>query len=50
MTLCIVVDGMISQDYPVVQGVILVVAVVVVISNLVIDILYGWLDPRIQYE
>ena len=46
----LVVDGMISQDYPVVQGVILVVAVAVVISNLVIDILYGWLDPRIQYE
>ncbi len=46
----LVVDGMISQDYPVVQGVILVVAVTVVISNLIIDILYGWLDPRIQYE
>ncbi len=46
----LVVDGMISQDYPVVQGVILVVAVVVVLSNLVIDVLYGWLDPRIQYE
>jgi peptide/nickel transport system permease protein len=46
----LVVDGMISQDYTVVQGVILVVAVVVVISNLVVDILYGWLDPRIQYE
>jgi peptide/nickel transport system permease protein len=46
----LVVDGMISQDYTVVQGVILVVAVVVVVSNLVVDILYGWLDPRIQYE
>jgi peptide/nickel transport system permease protein len=46
----LVVDGMLSQDYTVVQGVILVVAVVVVISNLVVDILYGWLDPRIQYE
>ena len=46
----LVVDGMLSQDYTVVQGVILVIAVVVVISNLVIDILYGWLDPRIQYE
>jgi peptide/nickel transport system permease protein len=46
----LVVDGMISQDYTVVQGVILVVAVTVVLSNLVIDILYGWLDPRIQYE
>jgi peptide/nickel transport system permease protein len=46
----LVVDGMISQDYTVVQGVILVVAVTVVVSNLVVDILYGWLDPRIQYE
>jgi peptide/nickel transport system permease protein len=46
----LVVDGMLSQDYTVVQGVILVVAVTVVISNLVVDILYGWLDPRIQYD
>ncbi len=46
----LVVDGMLSQDYTVVQGVILVVAVTVVLSNLAIDILYGWLDPRIQYE
>jgi peptide/nickel transport system permease protein len=46
----LVVDGMISQDYTVVQGVILVVAVTVVVSNLIVDVLYGWLDPRIQYE
>ena len=44
------VDGMLSQDYAVVQGVILVVAVTVVVSSLIVDILYGWLDPRIQYE
>jgi peptide/nickel transport system permease protein len=44
------VDGMLSQDYTVVQGVILVVAVTVVVSSLIVDILYGWLDPRIQYE
>jgi peptide/nickel transport system permease protein len=46
----LVVDGMLAQDYPVVQGVVMVVALTVVISNLVVDILYGWLDPRIQYE
>jgi len=46
----LVVDGMLSQDYSVVQGVVMVVALTVVISNLVVDILYGWLDPRIQYE
>jgi peptide/nickel transport system permease protein len=44
------VDGMLAQDYPIVQGVVMVVALTVVIINLVIDILYGWLDPRIQYE
>jgi len=46
----LVVDGMLAQDYTVVQGVVMVVALTVVISNLVVDILYGWLDPRIQYE
>ena len=46
----LVVDGMLAQDYPVVQGVVMVVALTVVISNLIVDILYGWLDPRIQYD
>ncbi len=44
------VDAMLAQDYSVVQGVVLVVAVTVVVSSLIVDILYGWLDPRIQYE
>jgi peptide/nickel transport system permease protein len=46
----LVVDSMLSQDYPVVQGVILIISVTVVLSNLLVDVLYGWLDPRIQYE
>jgi peptide/nickel transport system permease protein len=44
------VDAMLSQDYAIVQGVVLVIAVTVVVSSLIVDILYGWLDPRIQYE
>jgi len=44
------VNSMLSQDYPVLQGVILVMAVAVVFINLIVDLLYGWLDPRIQYE
>jgi len=44
------VDAMLAQDYAVVQGVVLVVAVTVVVSSLIVDIIYGWLDPRIQYE
>jgi len=43
------VEGLFSQDYAVVQGVILVAATVVLATNLLIDLSYGWLDPRIQY-
>jgi peptide/nickel transport system permease protein len=44
------VDGILSQDYPVVQGAVLVIAVTVLLSNLIVDLSYGWLDPRIRYE
>ncbi|MDR0852222.1 MAG: ABC transporter permease [Clostridiales Family XIII bacterium] len=44
------VDAFLSNDYPVVQAVTLVMTIVVVISSLVVDFLYGWIDPRIQYE
>jgi peptide/nickel transport system permease protein len=44
------VDAVFSHDYPVVQGFILFIAVAVLFINLVVDISYGWLDPRIRYE
>ena len=44
------VDSAVSQDYPVVQGIILLVAAIVVSINLFVDLLYGWLDPRTRYE
>lgn len=44
------VDALFSADYAVVQGVILVVSIVVVCSNLLVDLSYGWIDPRIRYE
>jgi peptide/nickel transport system permease protein len=44
------VDALFSSDYAIVQGVILVVATVVVFTNLVVDLSYGWIDPRIRYE
>ena len=44
------VDALFSSDYAIVQGVILVVAIVVVLSNLVVDLSYGWIDPRIRYD
>jgi peptide/nickel transport system permease protein len=44
------VDGMMSQDYPVVQVVTLMLTFVVVLANLLVDLMYGWIDPRIQYD
>jgi ABC-type dipeptide/oligopeptide/nickel transport system permease component len=39
-----------NRDYPVVLGTVLLYAVLLVAANLVVDITYGWLDPRIRYE
>lgn len=43
-------DGVFQRDYPVVQGAVLFVAVLFVLINLAVDVLYGYLDPRIQYR
>jgi peptide/nickel transport system permease protein len=39
-----------NQDYQIVQACTLILAIMVVVSNLVVDISYGWLDPRIRYD
>ena len=40
--------GIANKDFPAVQGAVLVMAVVVVLTNLIVDISYAWLDPRIR--
>lgn len=44
-----VISSIIQFDYPVVQGIVIVVAVTLVFVNLLVDVAYGWLDPRIRY-
>jgi peptide/nickel transport system permease protein len=39
-----------NRDYPVVQAVVLLFATVIILINLVVDLLYAWLDPRIRYS
>jgi peptide/nickel transport system permease protein len=39
-----------QNDFPVVQGFVLIIAVVLVMTNLLVDMTYAWLDPRIRYE
>jgi len=43
------VEAILWRDYPVVQNLVMFIAVVVVLVNLAVDLLYGWLDPRVRY-
>jgi peptide/nickel transport system permease protein len=43
------VDAIQFRDYPIVQNLAMLIAVVVVLANLAVDLLYTWLDPRIKY-
>ena len=45
----LVITAIKNRDYPMVQGVIMFIAVIYVCANLLVDILYGWFDPRIKY-
>lgn len=44
------VGSVFTRDFPVVQATVLIIAVSVIVANLITDILYAWLDPRIQYR
>ena len=46
----LVVDAIGSRDYPIIQGCILFSAILFVLINLLVDLVYGLLDPRIRYE
>jgi peptide/nickel transport system permease protein len=42
-------DAVFTQDYQIVQSGVLIIAAVVVFANILVDISYGWFDPRIRY-
>jgi peptide/nickel transport system permease protein len=44
------VNSVLNKDYPYVQGIILIISTAVLVTNLIVDIAYGWLDPRIRYS
>ena len=44
------IQAIYQRDYPQIQGDILLIALIVVVVNLLTDLCYGWLDPRIQYR
>ncbi len=44
----VLIEGILNRDYPVVQGAVLVVSAFFVFSNMLVDLLYGMIDPRIR--
>jgi len=46
----LLIEGIYSRDYPIVQGAVLLIAVTFVFINLFVDMVYKWLDPRIKLE
>ena len=45
----LLIDSIFHRDYIMIQAIVMVVTVVVLVLNLIIDLLYAWLDPRIRY-
>ncbi len=46
----LMVDSIMNRDYPVVQGAVLLIAVIFTVVNLLVDIAYSFVDPRIRYD
>jgi len=46
----LIVQGIQQRDYPLVQSVVFVVAALVIAVNLLVDLAYAWVDPRIRYS
>ncbi len=44
------ITSVLARDYPVVQGVVIIAAGIFVLANLLVDLLYAYLDPRIRYD
>jgi peptide/nickel transport system permease protein len=44
------IEALVSRDFPVIQGITLMVAVVVLLVNLLVDITYAYVDPQIRYQ
>jgi peptide/nickel transport system permease protein len=44
------IQGILNRDYPSVQGAVLVISAIFVFSNLLVDLLYTVIDPRIRYD
>jgi len=46
----LLISSVTRRDYPVVQGVLLIIGIIIAVSQFLVDVAYAWLDPRVKYE
>jgi peptide/nickel transport system permease protein len=46
----LIFDAINQRDYPIITGLMLIIGFVVLVVNLVIDLSYGFIDPKIRYK
>jgi len=46
----LIFDAIVARDYPLVMGTLVLISIMVVLANLVTDILYALIDPRVVYK
>jgi peptide/nickel transport system permease protein len=46
----LLISSILARDYPVIQGSILIFALLFVLTNIVVDVLYAYIDPKVRYE
>jgi peptide/nickel transport system permease protein len=46
----LLLSSLLARDYPILLGMFLLISLAVILANLVTDLVYAWLDPRIRYQ
>ena len=46
----LLIDSIFHRDYTMIQAIVVVITLMVMVMNLIVDVAYGWLDPRIRYQ
>jgi peptide/nickel transport system permease protein len=46
----LMLDALQNRDYPIISAINLMMAIIIICNNLLIDMTYGWLDPRIHFQ
>jgi peptide/nickel transport system permease protein len=43
-------EAVMNRDYPLIMGIVMIIALITLAANLIADLLYAWVDPRIKYH